>query len=163
MPGYGLIDADLARQLAADGTWQRILTDPVTGAVIDVDPKRYAPPASLRAYVEARDRTCRFPTCNQPAHRSDIDHTVPFHNGNAPGTEGNPGTVKDNLSMLCRRHHRIKDDPGSKWQFAQTAEGHFVWTTPTGKTININPDPPLIPEQPIHNTVEIDDDEPPPF
>jgi hypothetical protein len=66
--------------------------------------------------------------------------------------------------MLCRRHHRIKDEPGSKWQFAQTAEGHFVWTTPTGKTIDVNPDPPLIPIPPIADRIEIPDgDEPPPF
>jgi len=33
LAGYGPIPADLARELAADATWRRILTDPVTGAV----------------------------------------------------------------------------------------------------------------------------------
>jgi uncharacterized protein DUF222 len=157
LAGYGPIDAHLARELAADGTWRRLLTDPATGALKDVDPTRYTPPAALKAYVQARDLTCRFLTCQQPAHRADLDHTVPFYNGHRPGTDQNPGTVKTNLSVLCRRHHRLKDSPVGKWRYEQTTEGRPLWTTPEGKQYRVDPDPPLEPLKP-----EIDD-EPPPF
>lgn len=34
--GYGSVDAELARELAADGVWNRLLTDGTSGAVLDV-------------------------------------------------------------------------------------------------------------------------------
>lgn len=135
LAGYGPIDADLARQLAADGTWQRLLTDPATGAVTDVGTRRYVPPAALKTYVEARDRTCRFPTCSQPARRCDLDHTRPYRDSSR--------THPDNLGALCRRHHKLKDRPGSKWKLAQSALGRFTWTTPTGEIVCVDPDPPI--------------------
>ncbi|HVX43637.1 MAG TPA: DUF222 domain-containing protein [Mycobacteriales bacterium] len=161
LAGYGPIDAELARELAADGVWQRFVTDPVTGALRDIDPKRYVPSPALRTYVEARDRTCRFPTCNQPAHRIDIDHTIPFGNGHEAGTDQNPGTVPGNLTALCRRHHRLKDNPVSGWQIEQTSEGHFDWTTPTGHTYS--PDLPVETREQPQPKPAIDPDEPPPF
>ncbi|HVX44380.1 MAG TPA: HNH endonuclease signature motif containing protein, partial [Mycobacteriales bacterium] len=140
---------------AADGLWQRFITDPITGALRDIDPKKYKPSPALKAYVQARDRTCRFPTCQAPAHQSDIDHTTRFHNGHQPGTDQNPGTIPDNLSALCRQHHRLKDHPASRWKVRQPTEGQFHWTTPTGRTYNTEPEPPInIPET---------GDEPPPF
>jgi hypothetical protein len=38
LQGYGPITADVARRIAADGTWRRLLTDPVTGALLDTAP-----------------------------------------------------------------------------------------------------------------------------
>ncbi|HVX45757.1 MAG TPA: DUF222 domain-containing protein [Mycobacteriales bacterium] len=163
LAGYGSIDAELARELAIDGTWQRFITDPITGALRDIDPKKYTPSPALTAYVQARDRTCRFPTCQQPAHRSDIDHTVPFYNGHRPGTTDNPGTVPDNLSVLCRRHHRLKDNPISGWQYRRTSDGH-QWTTPEGKRYRVDADPPHDPPKPEPEPAPASDpDEPPPF
>ncbi|HVX47285.1 MAG TPA: DUF222 domain-containing protein [Mycobacteriales bacterium] len=165
LAGYGPIDAALTRELAADGTWQRFLTDPATGALKDIDPTKYVPSPALKAYVQARDRTCRFPTCNQPAHRCDIDHTVPFYNGKEPGTEQNPGTVPANLSALCRRHHRLKDSPISGWQYRHDTDGRHHWTTPTGHTYS--PDPPVKPRPQSQSRPEpqptTDPNEPPPF
>ncbi|HVX42841.1 MAG TPA: HNH endonuclease signature motif containing protein, partial [Mycobacteriales bacterium] len=143
LAGYGPIDADLARGLAADGLWQRFITDPITGALRDIDPKKYKPSPALKAYVQARDRTCRFPTCQTPAHQSDIDHTTRFHNGHQPGTAENPGTAKDNLGVLCRRHHRLKDNPAGRWKYRRAGDGWTHWTTPTGRTYNTEPEPPI--------------------
>jgi len=42
--GYGPIPADLARRIAADGTWRRILTEPVSGAILDYGRSTYRPP-----------------------------------------------------------------------------------------------------------------------
>src|SRR5215475_3438709 len=35
LAGYGPIPADLARELAAEGTWRRLLTDPLSGTLLD--------------------------------------------------------------------------------------------------------------------------------
>jgi hypothetical protein len=41
----------------------------------------YRPPGRLHDFIIARDQTCRFPRCRQPAWRGDLDHTVPYENG----------------------------------------------------------------------------------
>jgi hypothetical protein len=73
--GYGPITADTARRLAAEesGTWRRLLTDPDTGALLDISARRYRPPQRLRDYLSARDDTCVFPTCQQPGYRCEPD------------------------------------------------------------------------------------------
>jgi hypothetical protein len=130
LTGYGAIDAGLARDLAADGVWQRLLTDPTTGAILDVGMTSYEPPASLARYVEARDRSCRFPGCAVPAERCDLDHLVPFPIGT---TEAN------NLNALCRRHHRLKHElKGTR--VSRAPDGTLSWTLPTGRFYSDAPD-----------------------
>ncbi|BCI53729.1 hypothetical protein NIIDNTM18_30070 [Mycolicibacterium litorale] len=41
----------------------------------------YIPSRQLADYVRCRDLTCRFPGCDRPAARTDIDHTVPYAAG----------------------------------------------------------------------------------
>jgi hypothetical protein len=98
LTGYGPITADTARRLAADqsGTWRRLLTDPDTGALLDISPHRYRPAQRTRDYLAARDDVCVFPTCSQPAYRCEPDHTIPFNQGGR--------TRRDNLALTCRRH-----------------------------------------------------------
>jgi hypothetical protein len=131
LTGYGPISAEMARQLAADAhaTWKRLLTDPVDGSLLDYGHTTYRPPAALRDYVQARDRTCRFPGCQQPARRCDLDHTAAYPEG--PTSEYNLGT-------LCRRHHRLKHE--TRWTVEQHA-GSFTWTSPTGRKYTRVPEP----------------------
>lgn len=99
LAGYGYIPADAARELAADGVWRRIVTDPLTGALLDYGTTRYAPPPSLAEYVIARDQRCVFPGCRVPAHRCDLDHREPHD------PRGDTGrTSADNLDAQCRAH-----------------------------------------------------------
>jgi hypothetical protein len=42
---------------------------------------RYRPSAALEEFIRMRDLTCRFPNCDVPAHRCDIDHRVPWPAG----------------------------------------------------------------------------------
>jgi hypothetical protein len=128
LAGHGPIPASMARRLAADGTWRRILTDPVDGGVLDVGRRSYAPPAALADYVIARDQRCRFPGCRQPARRCDLDHTIPYPKG--PTSAGN-------LAALCRHHHRLKHLAG--WQVEQPEPGVLLWTSPTGHRYRIAP------------------------
>lgn len=124
LAGYGPIPAGLARSLAADGSWRRLVTDPLSGTLLDYGRRTYAPPAALADFVRARDGTCRFPGCRVPAARCDLDHIRPFEAG---GT-----TSADNLAALCRRHHRVKTFAG--WTLALGADASVSWTSPAGRT-----------------------------
>ena len=66
--------APLARALAADNGWQRLITDPVTGAPLDLGRLRRHPSAPLAAWIRTRDRVCLFPGCYRAATRCDLDH-----------------------------------------------------------------------------------------
>jgi hypothetical protein len=90
----------------------------------------YRPPPRLKEYIAARDLTCRFPRCRQPAWRGDLDHTIPFDDGGL--------TCRCNLGGLCRTHHILKHHPD--WTLRQTAPGTFAWTTPAGRTYTATPD-----------------------
>jgi len=94
----------------------------------------YRPPPRLREHVIARDLTCRFPRCRQPAWRGDLDHTIPFDDGGL--------TCRCNLGGLCRAHHNLKQHPA--WKLVQSAPGTFTWTTPAGRTFTATPDPHLV-------------------
>jgi Domain of unknown function (DUF222) len=90
----------------------------------------YRPPQRIREFVAARDVTCRFLTCGQPAWRADLDHTVPWDKGGI--------TCRCNLGGGCRTHHRIKQLPG--WKLEQPQPGEFVWTTSAGRQYRVYPD-----------------------
>ena len=60
------------------GTWRRLLTDPDTGALLDIGARRYRPAQRLRDFVTARDGVCAFPTCNQPGYRCEYEHIEPY-------------------------------------------------------------------------------------
>ncbi|HST49860.1 DUF222 domain-containing protein [Jatrophihabitans sp.] len=74
LAGYGPITAETARRYAADqsGTWRRLLTDPDTGALLDIGRDTYRPAQRLRDFVQARDGVCCFPTCGQPGYRCEF-------------------------------------------------------------------------------------------
>jgi hypothetical protein len=122
LAGYGPIAPDLARELASDATWRRLLTDE-QGVLLEVGRTSYRPSAALRDFVRARDKTCVFPGCSMSAHRSDIDHTTAFPEG---------PTAPENLGVMCRAHHRLKQD--HHWMVFQPSPGRFEWTTPSNRT-----------------------------
>jgi hypothetical protein len=151
LAGYGPIAAEQARELAAQGTWRRILTDPATGAPTDYGTTVYRPPAALRDLVITRTPICSFPSCLAPAHRGDLDHRQPHH----PATDSGP-TNQHNIDPYCRRHHRTKHTAG--WSVHQDEHGLLTWTSPSGH-IWIHQPPPIaepVPQLP-------DSNEPPPF
>lgn len=119
--GYGPVTAAVARELAPDARWRRILTEPRSGTVLDVGTTLHRPPAALQRHVEVRDATCRFPGCAWPATACDLDHTVPFPEG---------PTAEHNLIALCRRHHRFKHAAGVS--VVRDLDGTVRWTLPSG-------------------------------
>jgi Domain of unknown function (DUF222) len=85
LPGYGALPAESVRELA-----NRAKLRPVVPT--DAEPQ-YRPSAALAAFVRCRDETCRFPGCNRPVARCDIDHTVPWPIG---------ATHPSNNKLFCR-------------------------------------------------------------
>jgi hypothetical protein len=127
LAGYGAIPASVARALASDGKWQRFITDPQTGTLLDYGRESYEPPQALVDFLIARDRTCRFPGCRQSAARADLDHAQSWESGGQ--------TSAANLGALCRRHHRLKTHGG--WTLVSHADGSCTWTSPLGKIYEV--------------------------
>jgi len=123
LAGYGAIPASVARRLAADGNWQRFVSDPTTGNLLDFGREKYTPPQELVDYLLARDRICRFPGCRRAGQSSDIDHAQSWETGG----ETNPS----NFGLLCRRHHRMKTHGG--WSLESNPDGSCLWKSPVGK------------------------------
>jgi hypothetical protein len=129
LSGYGPITAQMARELAADGVWRRILTDPA-GMPLEVGSTTYRPSTALAEHIRLRDGTCRFPGCRHPAWRCDLDHGTPYPQGD---------TAPRNLSCLCRHHHRLKHE--RKWTMRIHEDGSIRWTSPTGRSYDTTPEP----------------------
>ncbi|UNX56179.1 HNH endonuclease [Georgenia sp. TF02-10] len=130
LAGYGPISPDVARALAAGGTWRRLITDPLSGTVLDVGRTRYRPPADLAEHVRTRDRTCVRPGCTTPAERCQIDHTRAFSQGGK--------TAADSLGAQCTTDHALKS--AGTFKTTQPTPGVFEWLTPTGHAYRRNLD-----------------------
>ena len=131
LEGYGPIDAETARRLAAHApSFIRILTHPETGAVLSVGRRRYAVPRDLRTWLLVRDKTCRFPGCSRAARFCEVDHTDDWQFGGE--------TRYDNLAYLCKSHHNLKHHTG--WTVEQIGDGVLEWTSPLGKKYVVEPE-----------------------
>ena len=97
---------------------------------------RHDPPPWMRELVIIRDRHCVFPWCGRDARLTDLDHIVPY----VPPDEGGPPgpTNPQNLTPLCRRHHRAKTFSG--WTYQRDRDGTYTWTSPHGHTWTVGPD-----------------------
>ncbi|MGP5396478.1 DUF222 domain-containing protein [Arthrobacter rhombi] len=99
--GGGPIDQEsAARLMLAAKTWWRVITDPLTGAVVEFGQNRYRPTPAQRAILHFRDGSCTTPGCTGPAARCEIDHTREWQHGG--------GTDIGNLRLGCKRCHRLK-------------------------------------------------------
>ena len=128
--GYGPIPAALAREIAADGTWKRLLTDPESGTLLDHGRTTYRPPTALADHIRARDVECRSPICRRTATDADLDHTIAWNDG---GT-----TCEHNLHAGCRHDHRLKTH-APDWTVIQHPDGTITYVTPTGHTYTSQP------------------------
>jgi hypothetical protein len=127
--GYGPIPASMARELAADAAWRRLVVDPTTGHLLDYGRRTYRAPSALADYLMARDRRCRFVGCGQPAFRCDIDHVEPYEKGGR--------TSGANCCMLCRRHHRLKTR--GRWKLELRPDGSVSWQSAAGFEYQLRP------------------------
>lgn len=97
------------------------------------DPEpNYRPSAKLAQFVRLRDMFCRFPGCDVPADRCDIDHCVPWPYG---------PTHASNLNAKCRTHHLMKTfcfGPDG-WSEVQSCDGTVTFTDPDDRTYTTKP------------------------
>ncbi|KQU58907.1 hypothetical protein ASG84_14390 [Rhodococcus sp. Leaf278] len=129
--GIYLGNASLAAALEA-----AIAADPTLGKTVARDPLTdraliYRPDALTTAAVRLRDRHCRFPGCQRPADRCQLDHITPFDHANPLG---GGWTTVNNLQCLCEFHHTVKT--AGYWSAVMLPGGAILWRS-TSKTTRI--------------------------
>ncbi|GAA4519864.1 HNH endonuclease signature motif containing protein [Brachybacterium paraconglomeratum] len=107
LDGMTPLPAELARDLAAgEPTWQRILTDPITGAYLPVTAETYSPTAQMRLQLRLRHPVCAVPGCTRTTViAAEDDHIIEYDHDH-PGQGGQ--TSLWNLHRLCWLHHKQK-------------------------------------------------------
>jgi hypothetical protein len=131
IPGLGVIDPVRARELVALApSLRRILTDPITSAILDFDRKTYRVPAELKRVLRLRDQHCRAPSCALPPKYTDLDHTIGY-------ARGGPTALTD-LAHLCTNHHVLKHEAG--WSLRQYLDGVLDWRAPSGRVYRTYPE-----------------------
>ncbi|MGD8167914.1 DUF222 domain-containing protein [Herbiconiux sp. P16] len=143
--GYGPIDPDTARQIAATApTFLRVLTHPVSGEPTIITRHwgraaadhlrgldRYSASPELRLALAAIDETCRFPHCSRRANRCELDHTLDWANGGR--------TTAENLTYLCSRHHHLKHETGWTVESDPDRPRHLNGRSPRGRSYSTAP------------------------
>ncbi|MFG6476644.1 DUF222 domain-containing protein [Microbacterium sp. P06] len=133
LDGLAPIDSETARRFAGEAPgWDRVMTDPVTGTVLEVD--RYKPLASQQRFLDTRDVRCRCPGCRTPARGCQLDHNDEYQHGGE--------TKLCNLANFCLRHHTMKTETG--WTVRQLLGGSLEWTSPLGFTYRDDPPPRVV-------------------
>ncbi len=111
------------RYIGCNATISTMVHD-ASGAILAVGRRtRKAPPALRRAVLERDRHRCRFPGCQ--SRKVDLHHIRYWSNGGQ--------TSLDNLTSLCKRHHRLVHDKG----YIITGSGQF--RTPKGILIPHSP------------------------
>ncbi len=123
LEGHGPIPMALALQLAKDApSIIPVLTDPFSGAVMDVGRKRYKPTRVLKEFLRARDQHCCYPGCRRTADKSEVDHVEAWETGGH--------TNRENTELLCKQHQMFKHALG--WKVINRPDGTKCWRTPHG-------------------------------
>jgi hypothetical protein len=133
-----------------------MVTDPVTGHLLDYGRRRYQAD-DVRDFVLHRDGRCRIPTCGIHAHtRLEADHAEAFPDGE---------TSSANLGALDTTHHQLKTN-GYLDIENSAPDGSAILSTLWGQRIHIpppdflrEPDPSTWRPEPPPPTP----DDPPPF
>jgi len=133
LDGHGPIDPDAARLLAGrTSLWSRLFLDH-DGMVTATD--AYSPTENMKRFLCARDQRCRFPGCQTPAHRTQMDHNHDWALGGR--------TELSNLALLCPGHHVLKHpdvDERHRWSARMLPGGDIEWTSPLGHSY-VDPPP----------------------
>jgi hypothetical protein len=127
LDGYGPIPASMARRLVADGatSLMRVLTDPRSGAPLEIGRTSYPVPNAMRQWLRLRDGRCPFPGCNNHSLDNEADHLLAWSDGG--------GTGISNLGQPCRKHHRLKHS--SRWKpVGATKDQPPGWISPSGRS-----------------------------
>lgn len=130
LSGYGPIPADAARELFDDATWRAFLIDAATAHLTGLGSPGHDLSAAAQDFIEARDRTCCFVTCDVPASRCQTEHAIPWPAG---------GSDPTNCGPMSHRHHNAKTR--GHWRMRRHPDGRVDWTSPLGFTYGFHPPP----------------------
>ncbi|MDJ0317668.1 HNH endonuclease signature motif containing protein [Arthrobacter antibioticus] len=144
--GTSPVPEEIARKLmAASHTFLRVLTDPISGEALALNPDRYTLSNAEKAVLQALTGGCYIPNCPYPVMDTEPDHLNAWEHG---GT-----TAMTNLRPACARHHRLKHFKDDKdrhgnyrryqephrqnirlrgWTPQPTPDGRIGWITPSG-------------------------------
>jgi hypothetical protein len=126
--GFGPLDPELVRALAADAEWVRWVTDPVGDYLLDSGTRRF-PGARLARFLRDREGRCKHPSCGVRARNCDADHLPAFSAGGRTAATG--------MSPTCPRHNRHRD--ASRWHIEQEGPAdpygapEPTWISPLGR------------------------------
>ncbi|MDQ3305927.1 MAG: HNH endonuclease [Actinomycetota bacterium] len=116
-----VIDGPSLASLVCHSTFHRVL---VSGSsILDYGTATRTISANLYNALVVRDRHCRFPGCDRPAHWCDCHHIVHVEDGGP--------TCPSNCLLLCRRHHGKLHKPG--WSAVLDDDATLVVTDPNGR------------------------------
>jgi hypothetical protein len=124
--GASHVSAETARRFGCDAALV-VIRHAADGSVLDVGRKSRTIPTTIRRALMARDARCQFPGCT--ARRCDAHHIRHWANGGS--------TSLDNLTLLCRRHHRAVHEEG--FSAARGNDGAVVFYRPDGTRIEPAP------------------------
>ena len=124
------VSAETSRRMACDAA--RVAMGHRDGEVVSVGRRRRTIPPHIRRALEERDRGCRYPGC---ASRFTEAHHVKHW---ADGGE----TSLANTILLCRRHHRLVHEGGTR--MALDREGKAAFFTRAGQVIGSAPPTPEV-------------------
>ncbi|MFQ5554137.1 MAG: DUF222 domain-containing protein [Acidimicrobiia bacterium] len=93
-----VLDAETARRIACDASITRVITSGPS-QILDVGRSTRTIPTAIRTALVVRDRGCTWSGCDRPARWCDAHHIDHWAQGGA--------TTLDNLTLLCRHHHRL--------------------------------------------------------
>jgi Domain of unknown function (DUF222) len=131
--GAGTIDGtDLDRttleRLLCDAALHRVLTHG-RSATLDYGRATRTIPAPLYNALVVRDRGCRYPGCDRPAHWCDGHHLHPWQAGGP--------TNLPNLVLVCARHHHLLHRP--HWHAKLLPDNTLEITDPRGHVHTSHP------------------------
>jgi Domain of unknown function (DUF222)/HNH endonuclease len=113
------LSEETVRRLACDASLVELVER--DGEPLSVGRKRRTVPPSIRRALQARDRRCRFPACENRRFL-DAHHIEHWSRGGE--------TRLDNLVLLCGRHHRYLHEGG--YALFVLAEGGLEFRDPWG-------------------------------
>ena len=122
LPGFGILPAESVREVAKSAKLQA-----GGGARRGDTGSGVSPHRGDGGLPAVAGSDCRWPGCDRPIERCDIDHTVPYPFG---------PTHPSNNKPYCRTHHLIKTfctGPGG-WTEQQMPDGTIILTAPTAHT-----------------------------
>ncbi|NGN94026.1 hypothetical protein G5C66_14900 [Nocardioides sp. KC13] len=137
LAGTGLARLDNTRGLVSIERLEQWATTPgtvvkpviVVDLAEDIEAAGYVPTARQRRQAALIHEKCSFPYCQARAERCDLDHRHPYAEGGR--------TTSQNLTPLCRRHHRMKTHHG--WRYRRIRAGTYRWRSPHGYEYLVTP------------------------